>query len=109
MRSESGPRRRIAWQPETPMTKALCVNGSLQDAIVSMAAPRSLEGCPSGIKARAGIVSILGMLLEPGESAQVKFGGHYLSTGRSRLRLIRPPRATQGVDPTPGRASRMNG
>jgi hypothetical protein len=88
MCSTSGPRRRIAWQPETAMSKALWENGSPHDAIVSIPAPRSLEGCPSGIKARTGIVSIPGMLIEPGKPAQVKFDGHYLYTGRLRLRLI---------------------
>src|SRR5262245_15026983 len=77
MRSESDPRRRIAWQPETPMSKALWENGSRHEAIISTTGPKSLEGRRSGIKARAGIISILGMLLEPGEPAQASFGGHH--------------------------------
>jgi hypothetical protein len=65
MPSESDPKSRIAWQPETPMNKALWENGSPHEAIISTTEPRSLEGGPSGNKTRAGIVSILGMLLEP--------------------------------------------
>jgi hypothetical protein len=76
MHSESDPRNRIAWQPETPMSKALWENGSLHEAIVSTTGSRSSEGCPTGMRARAsleGIVSILGMLLEPGGAGPGEF------------------------------------
>src|SRR5262245_29285955 len=128
MRSESDPRRRIAWQPEAPMSKALWENGSPHEAIVSTTGPRSIEGGPSGIRARAGIVSILGMLLEPGEPAQARFGGHRRgrtsprSSGDRSVRSVMPraPRTVRGfglidptdalggpADPPTGRASRM--
>ena len=53
MRSESDPRSRIAWQPETPMSKALWENESLHDAIISTAGFRSSEGSPTGMRASA--------------------------------------------------------
>src|SRR5262249_24030217 len=83
MRSDSDPRRRIAWQPETPMSKALWENESLHEAIISATGPSSSEGRPIGKRARAsvsGILSILGMLLEPGEPAQPGFGWHQRGT-----------------------------
>src|SRR5262249_46721792 len=92
MRSESDPRGRIAWQPETPMSKALWENGSLHEASISTTGSRSSEGCPTGIRARAsisGIVSILGMLLEPGEPAQASFGGHRRAPPRKNVAPIK--------------------
>src|SRR5262245_14396698 len=86
MRSDSDPRNRIAWQPETPMSKALWENESLHEAIISTTGSRSSEGRPIGMRARAalsGIVSILGMLLEPGGPAQAS----------SRLRSMKYRRA----------------
>src|SRR5262249_46737184 len=76
MRSESDPRRRIAWQPETPMSKALWENESLHEAIISTPCPNSSEGRPPGKRARtavSGIVSMLGMLLEPGGAGPGEF------------------------------------
>ena len=112
MRSESDPRSRIAWQPETPMIKALWENGSLHEAIISMTGPKSLEGHPSGIKARAGIVSILGMLIERGEPSQAIFGGHRRGPTSPRSRgdrsastvLARAPRAVRGFSRSDRRA-----
>jgi hypothetical protein len=65
MRSESVPRNRIAWQPETPMIRARWADESFHEAIVSITGSRLAEGRPAGMRARAGIVSMLGMLLEP--------------------------------------------
>jgi hypothetical protein len=102
MRSESDPRSRIAWQPETPMSKALWEKGSVHEAIISTTGSRLSEGRPIGMRAReslSGIVSILGMLLEPGEPAQASFGGHYRgrTSPRSRGEPVIPqvPRVAQ--------------
>src|SRR5262249_15334754 len=103
MRPESDPRSRIAWQPETPMRNTLWERGSLHEAIISTTGSKSSAGRPIGKWATApisGMVSILGMLLEPGEPAQASFS--WQLRDRASPRSKRPGEFSASTTPCAG-------